>query len=247
MDKITLWDADFIPYYVCHVKKGEPEKSLDDCKALVDTMIYNINNAINTDYFNLYLTVGKCFRYDIYDKYKANRKYEEVKHLHDTKQYLIDKYNAIGHKGLEADDLVCIYKNKFTELGYECIIISPDKDILNLEGKHYNPRKNEWCTTSKQDAELYFWKSMIIGDTIDGLPGIKGIGEVGATKLLDDKQIDIFKSYRNIVFEKYCEVYGEKYGIEMFYKMYNCLKMVDSYDLELPELIKKSEEERLFE
>jgi 5'-3' exonuclease len=92
---------------------------------------------------------------------------------------------------------------------------------------------------------------MITGDTVDNLPGIKGIGEVGACKLLDNKQIDIFKSYRTAVFDKYCEVYGEKYGIEMFYKMYNCLKMVHTYEVEIPELIKLkteiSEEERLFD
>lgn len=244
MDKIAIWDADFIPFYVCHNKKGEEEKSLDDCKLLVDMMIKNINNAVNANYFNLYLTVGKCFRYTIYPEYKANRKYGEVKHLFDTKQYLIDKYQAVSSTGLEADDLVCITKNKFSKLGYECVIVSPDKDILFLEGTHYNPKRNEWVKTDKEESELYFWKSMITGDTADNLPGIKGIGEVGANKLLDYKHIN---DWRSIVFNKYCEVYGEKYGIEMFYKMYNCLKMVDEYDFNLPTLIKHSEEVRLFE
>ena len=251
MINVSLWDADFIPFYVCHVKKNEPEKSLDDCKALVDDIIVNINNATMADEYQLYVTVGKCFRYNVYPEYKANRKYTTVvKHIFETKQYLIDQYKAFIHIGLEADDLVCINKQRLTEKGYKCTIISPDKDILNLEGRHYNPRGNNWVNTTKQDAELYFWKSMITGDTVDNLPGIKGIGEVGACKLLDNKQIDIFKSYRSAVFDKYCEVYGEEYGIAMFYKMYNCLKMVHTFEVEIPELIKLkteiSEEEKLF-
>ena len=72
MINVSLWDADFIPFYVCHVKKGEAEKSLDDCKALVDDIITNINNATNANEYQLYVTAGKCFRYTVYPEYKAN-------------------------------------------------------------------------------------------------------------------------------------------------------------------------------
>lgn len=87
-------------------------------------------------------------------------------------------------------------------------------------------------------------------DSIDGLCGIKGIGKVGAEKLLE--QIDVFETYKNIVFNKYCEIYGEELGIEMFYKMYKCLKIVGNDEtIELPPLIalnkEISEEKRLFE
>jgi 5'-3' exonuclease len=247
-NNVAIFDADFIPFYVCHVKKGNPYKSLDDCKNLVDDLIRNVNKSVNADYMIVCLTSGKCFRYQVYPEYKSNRKYSTTPDwLFETKQYLIDDYSGIISKDLyEADDLVCIYKNMLLKKGYSPIIISPDKDILNLEGTHYNPKYNEFVTTTANDAAKYFWKSMITGDSADGLCGIKGIGEKGAEVLLEDKHIDIFKSYRDVVFDKYCEVYGESYGIEMFYKMYKCLTMVQHADMSEPPLINlklNSEEE----
>lgn len=249
MSNVAIWDADFIPFYVCHVKKGQPDKSLEDCKALVDDLIRNVNKAINADYMITCITSGKCFRYEIYPEYKANRKYSTTPNwFFETRSYLIEKYQGISYKDLyEADDLVCIYKNILTFKGYNCTIVSPDKDILNLKGTHYNPKYNSWVTTTTEDANKYFWKSMITGDSADGLCGIKGIGEAGAEKLLDNKQIDIFKDYRDVVFSKYCDVYGESYGIEMFYKMYKCLTMVQSANIDEPKLISwnNSEEKRV--
>lgn len=251
---VSIWDADFIPYYVCHNKKldnGEVEnKSLQDCKNLVDQFIGNVNLAINADQFLIVLTVGKCFRYQVYPEYKANRKYgNKPKWFDEIKEYLITHYKATYNTKYEADDLVCIYKNKLSKEGYDCYLVSPDKDILNLEGKHYNPRENQWVNSKKELSERWKWYQMIIGDSIDGLPGIKGIGEKGANKLLDEQDIT---QYRNIIFNKYCEVYGEEHGIEMFFKMYKCLTMVQNDNtIEVPKLIslerKISEEKGLFE
>lgn len=249
MNKIAIWDADFIPFYVCHVKKDYPEKSFTDCVNLSEDLIYNINTAIGADTMIMCFTSGKCFRYNIYPEYKANRKYgDPPKHLFEIKDYLISKYKGVVYKDIyEADDLVCILKNKLNN--YKCTIVSPDKDMLMLEGIHYNPKTNEWVTTTEQQAIEYFWKSMIHGDTADNLCGIKGIGKVGADKIINNKEL--FEDYNTLILKHYIKIYGEDLGIEMYYKMYKCLKIIDKDDtVEIPELIEvkngSCEEERLF-
>lgn len=224
MSRIGVYDADFIPFYVCHNKDGADIKTLDDCIQHCDSLIENMNKEVGCGYFTGFLTIGKCFRYQVYPEYKGNRKYDGMPmFLNDVKAYLQSRYNFTYVEGYEADDLVLSYKTNSID---DVVIISPDKDILNLEGIHYNPRKNEYVATDKETAELYFWKSMVIGDTTDNIKGIKGVGPAGAEKLVKGK--DLFASLRATVLDKYCEVFGEEDGITEFYKNYKCLKIVDN-------------------
>lgn len=221
-NRIAVWDADFIPFYVCHSKDKEHIKSLEECIADCDNLIKEINIATGCKYFVGFLTIGKCFRYKIYPEYKGNRKYDSLPtYLKEVKDHLINKYGFKYLMEYEADDLVLSYKNQSSK---ECIIVSPDKDILNLVGTHYNPRRNEFVVTTLEEANIYFWKSMIIGDSADNIKGIKGIGPAGAEKIIKEQKL--FDSLRATILEKYCEIYGEGEGITQFYKNYNCLKIV---------------------
>lgn len=244
--RLSIIDGDFIPFYVCHNKvvNGEKQdKSLEDCKKLTDDLIKHINKAVNAEEMIGCLTVGKCFRYQVYPEYKANRKYKfDPKYqelMSGVKEYLITDYGFVYDKDrFEADDLVRIYKDIYTNIskGYEAIIVSPDKDILYLEGTHFNPKTNKRVVTSKEQASYYFWTSMICGDITDNIKGIIGIGLKGAEKLLSEASVD---DYRAIVLQAYCKNYGEDVGIKEFYKNYRCLHMEDSANnINIPELFK---------
>jgi 5'-3' exonuclease len=107
------------------------------------------------------------------------------------------------------------------------VVCAIDKDLLMLEGTHYNYKKNEWVTTSKQEANLYFWMSMIIGDAVDNIKGLEGKGKVFAAKLLiDEESVD---HMRTLVFDEYINQYGEYHGISKFYQNYVCLKIKDDF------------------
>jgi len=227
---VSVFDSDFIPFYVGFTKKGEEDKSLEQCIANCDDFISNINRYNKADYYVGYLTQSKCFRYDINPSYKANRKYDNMpKYLKELKQHLRDKHNFISQEGYEADDLVISFKAQNNQ--YKSILVSPDKDILNLVGKHLNPRKMEFKRTSESEATEFFWKSMIKGDTIDGIAGLKGKGEVFAEKLLANLYDD-YESVRNLVFEEYLNQHGEYEGIKEFTKNYLSLKLVETVPLE---------------
>ena len=248
--RIALIDADFIPYYVCYNKRDENdvvvEKTFDDCKLLVDSFIETMLKSTKATHFLLAFTVGKCFRYNVNPLYKAQRKHEPIPFLKETKEYLIDKYKGLHNPYYEADDIVVsikknIYKN-------ESFIISPDKDILNLEGTHWNPKKNEWVVTTKDKADRYFWGSVIIGDSADNIKGIPKKGEKYVEKIFGE--ITQSNSLSVLVYLEYLNHFGEKEGIEELYKNYMCLKIDDrvvdvNENIQLIEV--KIEEEQLKE
>jgi DNA polymerase I len=231
MDNIlTTWDADFIPFYVCWNKRGDDTKSLEDCINLCDELITNINTSLKANEYVGFLGKGKCFRYDINDRYKANRKYDdEIKYLPEVREHLKAYHNFKSLEGFEADDLCISFRTKYKDQ-YNCIVVSPDKDLLNLEGANYNPKKGELIFRTKNEEELYFWKSMIVGDSADNIAGIKGYGPVAADKIID--KCTYFEGLRGLIFEEYCKVYGEYKGVEEFYKNYKCLKILDNVEME---------------
>ena len=238
---IGLIDADFIPYFVCYNKQDEPEKTLDEAISSANSYLQGLLNGTNVEEFNLFFTVGKNFRYEIYPEYKANRIGKEKPPFFDeVKNYLINEYKGIHGYNLEADDLLVIYKNKLISEQIEYIVISTDKDINNLEGRHYNIKENVLVNIDEQFAEEYFWKSMITGDTADNIKGLPGKGPVFADKLF--LNIDDVESYRNLVLNEYITKFGEENGINEFYVNYKCLKIKDSYEgIEFIEPIKSTE------
>lgn len=232
-DKIALIDADSLIYISCY-NKDNNLKTLEECKNTADEFIKNILDATKTSKFLLFLTIGKGFRYKVYTEYKANRKdLKPLAHYVEVRQYLIDKYKAYNHPELEADDLCLIYSKKLPN----SFISSPDKDVLMLEGRHYNYKKHKWVEVNKKDSIKYFWTSCICGDVIDNIKGIPNKGEKYAEKIFDDyfRNVLADKWYRDKTFDAYINNFGEKEGIKQFYQNYSCLKIVDEWP-DIPDL-----------
>lgn len=236
---IALIDSDIFMYYILPDKnikdeqgniigKEEP-KSFEVCCEMLDDFIQTILTSTESDSYILFLTKGRNFRYTIDLQYKANRTgLVKPAFFNELRDYMITKHNAIFHTDLEADDMLRITRNHFVD----SIIVSPDKDLINLEGKHYNPKTNLFVETTKEQADLYFWKSMIIGDSSDGIKGIPGKGKAFVDKLL--LNIDDEESYINLIHNEYINHFGLKEGINEFTKNFNLLYILDkpAYDFD---------------
>ena len=222
----ALIDADSLIYIACYCKPDEP-KELDDCKFIISKLIQDIVDNTRASNYLLFLTVGRGFRYKVYPAYKANRKGEKPVHFNEVKQFLIDKYGAIHHPELEADDL-CLISNKVIPNSFICAC---DKDMIYLEGTHYHYKKNEWITTTKDEALKLFWGDMIQGQSGDNIKGIKGLGEKFVENFMlnlpTDTDLNIY--FRNSILQLYINKYGEYEGIHHFYTNYKCLKIVESW------------------
>lgn len=225
---VAVIDADFIPFYVCHNKKDAEEKSLDDCINICDDFINNILKATKADYYVGYLTESKCFRYDINPTYKANRKYLNLPNYIDEIKDRLKTYGFISQKGYEADDLCLSFKAQNSQ--FESIIVSPDKDLLGICEKSFNPRLMQFSYHSEEEIVENFWRSMIVGDTADNIKGIPGKGPAFFKNLT--LNVDDEESIRTLIFDEYINHFGEYEGIKEFSKTYLSLKIVDNVKLE---------------
>lgn len=230
---IAIIDADHILYTFLHgIKKldenGEPIKAdgkfvydpkpFEQACSETDDYIKNILLKIQATGYVGFLGGSSKSRKEINESYKANRKdLPKPENFGALKAYLVDKWKFILVDSAEVDDYVrSFYRNNIDKT--DCCMVSPDKDILFLEGHHFNPKKSEWVTTSKDVAYYYFWSSMLIGDSADNVKGVEGVGPKTAMKILDGKE-----DYHTVVFDAYCTNYGVERGIQEFYKNYNCL------------------------
>jgi 5'-3' exonuclease len=224
--KVAVIDADSI-CFIAHWDSDSKsfDKPIEDILKSVDQIISNILISTGVTEYIGFVGFGSCVeRNAVYPEYKANRKDREpLEHLKAIKNYMVEKWEFSALHGIEADDMVNSVRLQL-EGSVVCAI---DKDLLMLEGTHYNYKKNEWVTTSKQEANLYFWQSMIIGDSVDNIKGLEGKGKVFASVLLTtENDVD---HMRTLVFDEYINQYGEYHGISKFYQNYVCLKIKDDF------------------
>lgn len=144
---------------------------------------------------------GGTFRNQMYVEYKATRKGMDpdlALQLGVVKQLL----TAFGFKivelaGFEADDLIGTLSHRFSEQGIEAYILTGDRDALQLVGDgrmvYYHGTKNKIIYDAakvREDMgvppESIVDLKALMGDASDNIPGVKGIGQKTAVKLLGE-------------------------------------------------------------
>ncbi len=145
------------------------------------------------------------FRNDIYADYKANRP-EPPEDLRPQFPLIRDATRAfslpcIEEQGLEADDLIASYAREAQRKGWNVTIVSSDKDLMQLVGEvdgPHGPARIDMLDTMKsqriyiEEVEAKFGVGpelvgdvlALMGDSVDNIPGIFGIGPKTASKLI---------------------------------------------------------------
>src|SRR6267142_2354347 len=141
---------------------------------------------------------SKTFRNDMYTEYKANRS-EPPDDLIPQFPLTRDAVRAFGvacveKPGFEADDLIATYCRLAREAGVKVTIVSSDKDLMQLihDGKveMLDPMKNRRIGPAEViekfgvPPEKIIDVQALIGDSIDNVPGVPGIGVKTAAKLI---------------------------------------------------------------
>ena len=185
----VLIDGDIIAYRAAFATQG---MFPDEAVFKVDTIIGSILDetvdlpfATESD-FEVFLTGSGNFRYDIAKshEYKGNRKsVEKPANLPTARQRLRDRYKAVVSEGEEADDLI---SKRATELNYNCVVASIDKDMLQLPCWHFNFGRGEWKKVSEFGGLKFFYSQILTGDRADNIIGLHKVGPVRAEKLLSD-------------------------------------------------------------
>ena len=116
-----------------------------------------------------------------------------------------EDYAVFAH-GREADDLLRIWATQCSEMDEEFIVISIDKDLYCIPGLHYDIKKKEIREISELQASRFFYEQLLKGDPTDNIPGIPGIGPVGATNALAQCKDEL--EMQQVVVEMYQEFFG---------------------------------------
>ena len=145
---------------------------------------------------------GGTFRHEMYPEYKGTRS-ETPQLIIDSLEPLCELCKAMGFpvlmvKGFEADDVIGSMAKRAEKEGFTVYMVTPDKDYGQLISEkilQFKPGKsgsdNEVIDVRKV-CEKYNINSpeqvieilTICGDSSDNVPGVKGVGEVGAGKLI---------------------------------------------------------------
>lgn len=193
--KTALVDADILCYRVAAAGNDDAAVPVLESMATVveDLMLFDLPDIENFEFF---LTGKNNFRYDIATTapYKGNRKdVERPRHLPLLRDYMVKAYGASVSEGQEADDDIAI---RATELGFgNFVIVSIDKDFLQVPGWHYNFVKKTLKQVTEEEAMKNFYTQVLVGDTADNIKGAPGIGKAKAAKLLADvtKETDLYQ------------------------------------------------------
>lgn len=150
--------------------------------------------------------------------YKGNR----VKALEDTNEFvpelrsrLVENNFAIESTGREADDLVSIWSKQAIDVGEKFSVATNDKDMAVIASMaiepvlFYNPKTKATAKITPGVGLKFFYLQLLMGDTTDNIPGVKGIGPKKAEKLLADC-IDE-DDYRFVVMEIYQTAYDSEW------------------------------------
>ena len=132
--------------------------------------------------------------------YKGNRKAAKPLHYDLIREHLLSHWGFVGVTGQEADDSLA---QKQTEMGLNSIIVSIDKDMLQVPGWHYNFVKKEKRLIDESEGFYNFCIQMLTGDRIDNIVGIRGIGPVKAARCLAKANNDKLR------LEAVCRVYRQ--------------------------------------
>lgn len=181
-------------------------------KALFDLMK---NKELEPDAIAVTFDVShQTFRTERYDEYKANRE-KMPDDLHVQMGLIYEGLQAFSipiyqKEGFEADDVIGTISKKACELGHKVYILTGDQDsfqLVDTEGcvKVIIPSKGELVEYNwdKVYEKLGVYPNQVIdykalrGDSSDNIPGIRGIGEKTAQKLLGTYE-DLDTVYENV-------------------------------------------------
>jgi 5'-3' exonuclease len=202
-DKIALIDADSMLYYCLTA-----DVTFEDAKLKLDLQMFQLLESLETSKYVAFISPKDTFRKKIgfVKPYKGNRNGRKTPPVfYGVQAYARDEWGFIAVPGLEADDCVGLYRDE------NSVICSPDKDVLKqLVGKHWNYGKNEWVKTSKVDAWRFLWMQSAMGDSVDQIPGIPGMGEKTIDKLLLDVRPE---DYPLRILQLYIEKFEKEFGM----------------------------------
>ena len=199
--KLLLVDGTSIVRRVFEAVKGDdtPERAEGSLNSSWGSFMRALREHEPTHFLAAFDHGGETWRHRLFSQYKADRKPMSA-HLHAALPGFLERLNSAGMRTLrvpdvEADDTLTTLALKAVERGFEVVLLASDKDLYKLLASGvciYDHFQSEWrdaewvqerygVTPDKMTDYL-----ALMGDDVDGIPGVDGVGEKIAARLLSE-------------------------------------------------------------
>jgi DNA polymerase-1 len=190
-----IYRAYFAPFGNLTSPTGEPTRATH----VFSQMVLNLLRDRKPDYLAVAMDVSDetVFRKDFYPEYKAHRDPppEDLPRQADRIVQILKaaRIPILRMQRWEADDIMATLARRHARSDLHVYFVSKDKDLQQLLNENvslYDPGKDEVISATGL-VELKGWPpelaveaQCLMGDTVDNVPGVKGIGEKTAAKLI---------------------------------------------------------------
>ena len=202
--KLVLIDGHSLAFRAFHaipLSLTSPSGELTNAVFGFTSMLLNVLREQAPEYVVVAFDVGRTFRHEMYDAYKGHRE-RMPDELRDQVERIKEVVNTLNipvftAEGYEADDVLATLARQAAGQGVHSLIVTGDRDILQVVDEYirvltsgrqfsdtiiYDPAAVEAKYGLRPD-QLVDLKALV-GDKSDNIPGVRGIGEKGATDLL---------------------------------------------------------------
>lgn len=193
--KVAFIDADILLHRSLSFTEDEfdgepiavPRQALWVFDQMLESWLKQVREKVDIRDYRLIITVGRNFRYKLFEDYKVNRK-DIVPHpAMDGLKALVQEYEGCEwEEGIEADDLIGI---RVTESA-DAIAVSADKDFATIPCTLFVPashgKPGSWHEFTEAEANVNWLRQTMTGDTIDNYKGIPRVGPKKADAILGD-------------------------------------------------------------
>lgn len=115
-------------------------------------------------------------------EYKGNRdRSRKPYHFGAILDYMKDVWTAEEAEDQEADDLLGIYQSHAGDL--DTVVCTSDKDLQMISGLHYHLLTGKCSVVTPWEADLFFYRQLLTGDTTDNIVGLPGYGPAAAKRI----------------------------------------------------------------
>jgi len=228
-----LIDADIPIYEVASRNESSIPWPCDGYGSLMWTRVANFDmaKAALEDIFETYMerlaatdfiaavTIGRLgnWRMDVYPDYKAHRS-DGIKPLlvPVLRDWMHEDPRGRAVPQLEGDDVLGILATRPGREPGDCIVVSSDKDMRTIPGRHYNPQKDEEFEVTVGQANAFHLVQALAGDRTDGYPGCPGLGMTRAERMIPAEVADkdVKAVWNDIILPAY-----EKQGLDEEYAL----------------------------
>lgn len=204
-DKPTLYLIDGAGYYYrayfairqyLSNSKGTPTNAIYGFALMLNKILGDLRPTHAVMVFD---SKEKTFRHEMYEDYKAHRPVmppdlaEQIPWI----DKLVEARNlpALRLAGYEADDLIGTLAHRAAEEGFDVVIVTSDKDMMQLVGpgvRIFDSMKDRWIGPEEvrerfgAPPEKVVEVLGLMGDTSDNIPGVPGVGEKTAIALVTE-------------------------------------------------------------